>query len=75
MSGSQELLRRVLGGPGGDAGCDGSMAVLDEYVEHELAGRPAAMLHPDVARHLVACPDCAEDHQALMNLVRRPRID
>ncbi len=70
MNGPQELLRRVLGPPGEDAGCERSIEVLDEYVEHELAGRPATTLYPDVARHLAACPDCREDRDALVDLVR-----
>ena len=75
MSGPQELLRRVLGPAGDDAGCERTLEVLDEYVEHLLAGRSAAARYPDVATHLAACPDCAEDRQVLMDLVRRQRID
>lgn len=70
MNGPQELLRRVLGPPGGDAGCERSIEVPDEYVEHGLAGRPATTLYPDVAMHLAACPDCGQDRDALVDLVR-----
>lgn len=75
MSDPQDLLRRVLGTTGDDAGCERTLEVLDEYVEHQLAGRSAVARYPDVATHLAACPDCAEDRQALMDLVRRQRID
>ncbi len=71
MNGSQQLLHRVLGPTGEDAGCERSIEVLNEYVEHELAGRPAATLYPDVATHLAACPDCGQDRDALVELVRR----
>lgn len=71
MNGPQELLRRVLGPAGDDAGCEQTLEVLDEYVEHQLAGRPTATLYPDVAGHLAACPDCGQDRDALMDLVRR----
>ncbi len=71
MTGARELLGRALGPTGEDAGCERSLEVLDEYVEHELAGRPTATLYPDVAGHLAACPDCGQDHDALVELVRR----
>jgi len=70
MNGPQELLRRVLGPAGDDAGCEQTLEVLDEYVEHQLAGRSAAALYPDVATHLAACPDCGQDRDALVELVR-----
>lgn len=70
MSRSRELLNRVLGPTGEDAGCERTLEVLDEYVEHEVAGRPAATLFPDVARHLAACPDCGGDRSALLDAMR-----
>lgn len=70
MKGPQELLRRALGPAGEDAGCEHTLAVLDEYVEHQLAGRPAAALYPEVATHLVACPDCGQDRDGLVDVVR-----
>jgi len=71
MNGSQQLLHRVLGPTGRDAGCERTLEVLDEYVEHELGGRSAAAPYPDVATHLAACPDCRQDRGALAELVRR----
>jgi len=70
MNSSLELLRRVLGPTGEDVGCERTFEVLDQYVEHEVAGRPGAALYPGVARHLAACPDCGQDRDALMDLVR-----
>ncbi len=75
MNGPRELLRRVLGPPGEDAGCERTLEVLDEYVEHELSGSPKATLFPDVERHLAACPDCGQDRDALVELVRRREMD
>ena len=69
MNGSRELLNRVLGPTGEDAGCERTFEVLDEYVDHEVAGRSAATLFPDVARHLMACPDCGGDRSALVETV------
>ena len=44
----RDPLTRLLGAPGEDAGCEGGMALLAEYVEGELAGlrRPRALPRP-----------------------------
>jgi hypothetical protein len=73
VTGSGDLMRRLLGPAGRDAGCERCFELLDEYVERELAGRPVADLYPDVSRHLAACPDCAQDHDALVDLLRSRR--
>ncbi len=68
----QNVVRTILGADEPDAGCDEGMEVLDVFVDAEVAGRPAAALFPAVAAHLAACADCREDHEALLDLVRRP---
>ena len=68
-------LTHLLGMAGDDAGCEGGMVVLAEYVEAELAGRDAAVLFPAVAAHLRNCPACAEDYRGLMALVRTQRSE
>jgi hypothetical protein len=40
--------------------------VLDIYVEGEFAGLASAERFPEAAAHLVHCPDCREDHDALV---------
>jgi hypothetical protein len=66
------LLDRLLGSLSSDAGCDASGDRLDVYVEAEEAGKPVARLFPDIAGHLRSCPDCREDYEALVALVRQP---
>jgi hypothetical protein len=66
----QDLIRRLLGTAGQDAGCEGSHARLAEYIEGELTGREMADLLPAVAEHLRNCPACAEDYRGLVELVR-----
>jgi len=66
-------LTRLLGTAGDDAGCEGGMVVLAEYVEAELAGRDVVALFPAVAAHLRNCSACAEDYRGLVALVRGPR--
>jgi predicted anti-sigma-YlaC factor YlaD len=64
---------RLLGTPGKDAGCEGALALLAEYVEGELAGRNVRKLLPAVAEHLHNCPACAEDYEGLVALAREQR--
>ena len=65
-----DQLSWLLGTPDEDAGCEGGMAVLAEYVELELAGRNADELFPGLAAHLRNCPACAEDYEGLVALAR-----
>ena len=67
----RDPLTRLLGTSGEDAGCEGGMPALAEYVEGELAGREFAELFPAVAAHLRNCPACAEDYEGLVALVRQ----
>ena len=64
-----DLVTRLLGTVGEDAGCEGAFALLAEYVEGELDGRQMADLLPAVARHLRNCPACVEDYRGLAALV------
>lgn len=64
-----EMLRRLVGPPGADAGCDASLETFELFLEADLAGRPAAELYPAAAVHLEGCPDCREDYVGLRALV------
>ena len=66
----RDLVRWLIGSGGPDAGCEGCGDVLDMYVEGELAGLASAERLPQAAAHLAACPDCREDHDALVELMR-----
>jgi len=65
-----DLTSRLLGTDGEDAGCEGTLARLAEYVEAELAGREMDELLVAVAEHVRNCPACAEDYRGLVELVR-----
>ena len=65
-----DLITRLLGTAGADAGCEGAHAHLAEYIEGELAGREVAEVLPAVAEHLRNCPACVEDYRGLLELVR-----
>ena len=68
MNERDDRLTGLLGVPGDDAGCDGGMVLLAEYVEAELAGRDVVVLFPAVAAHLRNCPACVEDYRGLLAL-------
>jgi hypothetical protein len=52
-----------------DAGCGSTCAVLERYVEAELAGGDAGEELPGVAVHLERCPACRADHDGLLALI------
>ena len=64
-----DSITRLLGTPAEDAGCEGTLARLAEYVEGELGGRAVEELLPAVAEHLRNCPACAEDYEGLVAIV------
>jgi hypothetical protein len=63
------LLARLLGSSGADAGCEECFALLDVYVEAELAGEDAERVVPGMRTHLEGCPACAEEHDSLRDLL------
>ena len=46
--------------------CDDVHAILDQFTELEMRGEDVAHLMPLVQKHLDLCPDCGEEHEALM---------
>lgn len=66
------LLRRLLGPDGPELGCDECFALLDRYVEAELAGGDADRAVPGMRAHLTGCPACAEEHDSLRDLLAGP---
>jgi hypothetical protein len=55
----------------GDAGCAAVEAILDVYVDSELAGEDPSQAFPGTAIHLLRCPACRADHDALLEAARR----
>jgi hypothetical protein len=49
-----------------DAGCAETFALLDQYVERELAHRDAAAQFPGIAAHLSGCNPCVHDFEGLL---------
>ena len=70
MSGWSAFDRFVRTEPA-DAGCGGTMEVMDVYAELAVADRPAAEArYPGVAAHLRVCDPCTGDLDGLMTLIR-----
>jgi hypothetical protein len=59
-------LDELLRAEEGDAGCTAGEAILDAYVELELAGEDPAHVFPGTAIHLRSCPGCRADHDGLV---------
>ena len=66
-------LDELLRAEEGDVGCTAGEAILDAYVDLELAGQDPARVFPGTAIHLRTCPGCRADHDGLMEAARRFR--
>ena len=66
---TRERLARILGPAGPEVTCEACFEHLDAYVEMERAGVDAESAVPGMRAHLVGCPACAEDHEALHALL------
>jgi hypothetical protein len=65
----KQALMRLLGPSEPEIGCDECFAVLDRYVEIELAGDDANVAVPGMRAHLAGCPACREEYESLRALV------
>ena len=50
--------------------CDEIFSKLDEYVEREVDKKDAARLMPLIREHLDLCPECCEEYEALLKVVK-----
>ncbi|HLB49736.1 MAG TPA: hypothetical protein VJL59_22190 [Anaerolineales bacterium] len=53
--------------------CDEVLRLLDQFAEAYLRGEDVMKLMPLVQRHLDMCPDCREEFEALMRILRASR--
>ena len=65
-----KTLARLLGPAEPEILCEECFERLDEYVDEELAGRPADAAVPGMRAHLAGCPACAEEYEALRALAQ-----
>jgi hypothetical protein len=64
----RQALGRLLGPKEPEVGCDECFALLDQYVELELAGEDADAAIPGLRAHLEGCSACREEHESLRAL-------
>jgi hypothetical protein len=62
-------LARVLATRPHEITCSECFDQISTYVDLEVTGQDAASALPDVRQHLLQCPACAEDYEALLDLV------
>jgi hypothetical protein len=65
-----ERLARMLGPGTPEVTCDQCFAYLDAYVDHEASRADVDSVFPGMRAHFAGCPTCAEEHDALLELVR-----
>jgi hypothetical protein len=66
---SKRLLAALLGPSRPEVTCEQCFAVVDAYVEHELAGEDADARVPGMRAHLDGCPACAEEYDSLRDFI------
>ncbi len=50
--------------------CDDVFKVLAEFAEMKQRGKDVAEMMPLVAKHLDLCPDCREEYEILMDVLK-----
>jgi len=65
------FLRVLESARGDEISCDEIYTKLDEYVEREANKKDAAQLMPLFREHLDTCPDCCEEYEALLDVVKK----
>ncbi len=50
--------------------CDDTYRLLDEFAEAVVQGKDAAKMMPLVQQHLEMCPDCREEFEALLRVLK-----
>jgi hypothetical protein len=65
----KQALGRLLGPGEPEVGCDECFALIDRYVDLEVAGKDADAAIPGLRAHLDGCPACREEHESLHALV------
>lgn len=66
----KRMVRGVLTARPDEIGCDECFEQLDRFVETMLEGKNAAEAMPLVHDHLLRCPDCREEFEALLTVLQ-----
>ena len=66
----RHLVRRVFDAHAGEMACGECYARVDRFAEMELAGLDAEAALPLVEEHLRTCPECREEFEGLVAVLR-----
>lgn len=66
----QNLLRRLEMTQEEEYSCDEAHELMDQFAEMVMRGEDAAQIMPLVQHHLEMCPDCAEELEALLAILK-----
>ena len=65
-----KLIRQVERTQEVEYACEKVHRLLDQFAEAVMRGEDAAHLMPLVQRHLDMCPDCREEYEALLRILK-----
>jgi predicted component of type VI protein secretion system len=66
----ENLMRKLERTQGEELTCDEALALLDQFAEMDLRGEQAEHVLPLVKHHMQMCPDCREEYEALLRILR-----
>ena len=67
---AEKILRMIQKTQENELSCDEVHDLLDQYTEMALRGEEVASLLPLVHFHIEHCPDCREEHEALLRILQ-----
>ncbi len=73
MASAETMLRMVAQTRDVEIACEEAHRLLDQFADMVARGEDAAALMPLVQQHLEMCPDCREEYEALMRILRAPQ--
>lgn len=71
----RELILHVARTHEVELNCSSTFELIDEYAEMAAQGRNAANIMPQVNQHLEMCPDCREEYQTLLHILRTFKLE
>ena len=66
----EKMLRMIEQTQEQEYSCDDVLAVLDQFAEATQRGADVSQLMPLVQHHLDTCPDCQEEYEALLRILK-----
>ncbi len=67
----QDFVRELEKARVADCTCADVFKQLDEYVEKEVRDGNAARIMPLLREHLDICPDCCDEYEALLDVLKK----